>query len=322
MVLNKTSDQLEVIKAWPDSLDELLIEYGEYSQRHRDLCDETVKLHHFYLKRFFTRIHVTTSTELFSWLSFTTIQEYCFSYKEEFGHGSQKNMHFALRSFFRFCKNKQYIRTDLSSAVPAIHTRRLSQVPRGIDSENISLLLGSIDQSTPVGLRDFSIIQLLSVYGIRGVQIRRLTLKNIDWHNDRIFFPSAKGGKSVVEPLLIEVGNALLSYIQKGRPTITSYNEVFLTSNEPFRPFFTAGSLSGMIARRLRSAQITLLKTVSVGTHSFRHAFASRMVGHVPLKHISDMLGHRDPISTLIYTKIDFKSLQEASLEWPEEEEQ
>ena len=311
---------IEALKPVPTTLDKLLIEYGNFSQRNRNLCDDTVKEHRMYMKRFFSRIHISTPKNLFSWISLKNIQQYCFSYAEEFGRGSQRWMYFSLRNFLRFCKNKGYLSTDFSLAVPAIHKKRLSHVPRGIDTESISLLLESIDQSTPLGLRDFAIIQLLSVYGVRGIQVRRLTLQDIDWHNDIIYFPSVKGGKPVIQSLRVEVGNALLSYIQKARPTTTSYQEVFLTSRKPFQPFLTSGSLSGIVAHRLRSAPITLPETVSCGTHSFRHAFATRMVGHVPLKHISDMLGHRDLSCALIYTKVDFKSLKETTLEWPEEE--
>jgi hypothetical protein len=41
------------------------------------------------------------------------------------------------------------------------------------------------------------------------------------------------------------------------------------------------------------------------------------MIGRVPFKDLVDMLGHRDPSSTLIYGKIDRAALTEAALPWP-----
>ena len=55
------------------------------------------------------------------------------------------------------------------------------------------------------------------------------------------------------------------------------------------------------------------------GPHGFRHAFASRLLGNGhSLKTIADMLGHRDINSTFIYTKVDFRTLADVPLDWPE----
>jgi site-specific recombinase XerD len=56
-----------------------------------------------------------------------------------------------------------------------------------------------------------------------------------------------------------------------------------------------------------------------LGPQSFRHAFATRMLGRgQSLKVIADMLGHRRISSSLIYTKVDFQMLGRLPLEWPE----
>jgi len=86
---------------------------------------------------------------------------------------------------------------------------------------------------------------------------------------------------------------------------------------EPFGPIPAANELSEVIRRRIRRLGMVLPDGVSYGTHGFRHAFASRMVGKVPFKDLVVQLGHRDPASTLVYSKVDLDSLRQAALPWP-----
>jgi integrase len=92
--------------------------------------------------------------------------------------------------------------------------------------------------------------------------------------------------------------------------------EVFLTLTTAV-PLPDSSHLSKVIHRRLERADLIVPECVSRGTHGFRHAFAVRMTGQVPFKDVVDMLGHRDPSSTMIYAKTDVQTLQQAALPWP-----
>jgi site-specific recombinase XerD len=56
-----------------------------------------------------------------------------------------------------------------------------------------------------------------------------------------------------------------------------------------------------------------------MGSHAFRHAFATRMLQQgQSIKTIADLLGHRNINSAFIYTKVDMETLKQAPLDWPE----
>jgi len=56
-----------------------------------------------------------------------------------------------------------------------------------------------------------------------------------------------------------------------------------------------------------------------LGPHGFRHGFATRMLNSgQSLKTIADLLGHRNLDSTFIYAKVDFETLKQLPLDWPE----
>lgn len=298
---------------------ELIDEYVAYARRVRGLEEETVKEQRLYLGRFLATQPVSSRAKLFASLTSGCIRRFVFEYAEGHGPGSRQWMQMALRSFLRFCHHRGYLPCDLSGAVPAFRSRRLSSVPKAIDDRSIGLLLESLDGKSPLAVRDLAIIVLLLTYGVRGVQVRRLRLDDIDWAENQIRFQAVKRGKCVVQHLTPEVGNSLLAYIRDARPNESPYPEVFLTSRRPFHPFNWSGSLASIIASRLRRIGARLPDGVSHGTHSFRHAFASRLAGQVPLKDIADMLGQRDLSSVFIYSKVNFKALREAALPWPDE---
>jgi integrase len=224
----------------------------------------------------------------------------------------------ALRSFLAFCHVRAYTATNLGTAVPAFRSQALADLPRAVDTPSILALSRSLERRGRPGLRDAAMVCLLATYGVRGLHLRRLRLGDIDWAGNRIRFAALKGGRPIEQPLTAEAGNRLLAYLRQARPA-SRYAEVFLSAQPPHGPLRAASSLSSIMARRLRQAGIRLPGGVSHGTHSFRHAFACRLVGRVPLKHLADMLGHSDPASTLIYGKVDFSALQRAALPWPEE---
>lgn len=220
----------------------------------------------------------------------------------------------ALRAFLDFGHLSGYMPMDLSRSVPSVRSYAFSKTPKGISDEHAHALLHSIDRSTPLGKRDYAILQLLYTYGIRGGQVRGLRMEDIDWRNDRILFHPRKRGKRSLLPLTDSVGEALLDYLRNGRPQV-AFPQLFVTALAPFQPLRDASTLSKMVVRRLRHAGIELKKK---GPNAFRHCFAGRMVnrGH-SLKSIADILGHRRLATTFIYTKVDFSNLAKVALEWP-----
>jgi len=301
----------------PPSLRTLIELFCSDALRVRCVAEETVNAEILYLIRFFRHFGLPDSIDkLVCMVSPGSISTFLVEYSEGNRPGSIRWMQVSLRSFLRFAYRLALFDRDFSALVPVQSIRRLGTVPRSFPDECIARLRSGIDRSSPAGLRDSAIICLLAVYGVRGVQVRRLRLDDIDWRNERIHFPTAKGGRPVEQHLMPEAGNLLSGYIRSARPS-SEHSEIFLTLREPFRPLPNAAYLSETIKRHIERLGLVLPDGVSHGTHGFRHAFASRMVGKVPFKDLVDQLGHRDPASTLIYSKVDLDGLRQAALPWP-----
>jgi len=299
----------------PDTFQALSDQY--YNQRCQDICERSAGKENVYIRRFFNFFGPPDMPgNLFSVICPKSLISFIIKYDSEHGHGSKHMMHTALRSFLRFAYRAGYLSSDFSPLAPNIHVRRLGRIMRSIPNESIKALFESIDCNAPAGLRDKAIICLLATYGVRGVQIRQLCLEDINWVDETIHFRAAKRGKPIDQFLTTQAGNCLTEYIINARNG-SSHNEVFLTTDASVKPLTESSQLSSIIAKRFQQAGITLPEGVSYGSHGFRHSFASSLYGKIPFKDIVDMLGHRDPSSTLIYGKVDVETLRKAALPWP-----
>ncbi len=288
--------------------------YVEYLRHDRALADSTSGIYSHYLIPFLQSLNGTDILRSLAEVSPRQIHAFFAKHAQGKADTTRGQIQATLRTFFAFCAKQGYVVGHLAEAVPKVFSYRLAQLPRHVSEQDAHKLLDSIDRSTPVGRRDYAMVLLLHTYGVRGAQIRALRLADIQWRHSRVRFRSCKGGKEIIDPLTDQVGESLLDYLRHGRPE-TAYREVFLTDRAPFHPL-NADNLYLRIASRLRRVGVS---GAALGPHALRHGFATRLLnGGQSLKTIADMLGHRDVNSTFIYTKIDFKTLQQLPLDWPE----
>jgi integrase/recombinase XerD len=173
----------------------------------------------------------------------------------------------------------------------------------------IEAVLAATNRKTPVGKRDYAMILLLATYGLRGIEVVRLRLDDIDWRMQLLHIRKRKAGNRSTYPLSPAVGEAILTYLQDIRKA-SPYREVFLRLTAPFTPF-ARGSLRTQVLEYFKRANI---RVAHAGTHSFRYSCAQRLFEEgMPLKSIGDFLGHRDPNSTERYTKIALDQLREVA---------
>jgi site-specific recombinase XerD len=60
------------------------------------------------------------------------------------------------------------------------------------------------------------------------------------------------------------------------------------------------------------------IQATNSGAHQFRHGLATEMLRQgASLSEIGELLGHRHPQTTKIYTKVDIKALRTLALPWP-----
>jgi integrase/recombinase XerD len=216
----------------------------------------------------------------------------------------------ALREFLRYAHRQGVLASELSRTVDRPRTYRLSDIPRSITQAEVSQVLACVDRSSTRGKRDYAALVLLATYALRSREIAALTLDHIDWKRERLSVPGRKGGHSTAFPLSSTAGEALVDYLQHGRPP-SAERQVFFMAFAPVRPI-SHTAVSKLATKYLLQAGIEVPRP---GSHTLRHSCVQRLVdADFPLKTIGDFVGHRSPKTTEIYTKVAVESLREIAL--------
>jgi integrase/recombinase XerD len=224
-----------------------------------------------------------------------------------------KLMTTALRSFLRYARYRGEVDVDLAAAVPIVPNWSMTTIPRAITPDQVRQLLASIDQRSGTGRRDYAILLLLARLGLRSGEVASLKLDDIDWEAGQLSVRGKSGRRNEL-PLTPEVGKAIAAYLKSGRPHSTS-RCVFLRARAPLRGFQGASGIGSIVRHSVQRGGVD---TPSMGAHQFRHGLATEMLRQgASLGEIGDVLGHRHPQTTSIYTKVDVEALRRLALPWP-----
>jgi len=219
-----------------------------------------------------------------------------------------------LRGFFKYLYEKEIILVDMAYFIPKDNYVSQSMLPSYYTEEEIDKLLNAIDRGTAVGKRDYAILLIAARLGLRASDIARLKFKNLHWKNSTIVLRQYKTGKDLTLPLLPAIGNAILDYIQYGRPCSSEKKNVFLLAVSPFMPIGSQ-SISTMVHRRFVDSGINIAKRRH-GAHALRHSLVKELLKNkqaVPV--ITEVLGHKNTESTKHYIRIDTESLRQCALD-------
>jgi integrase/recombinase XerD len=220
----------------------------------------------------------------------------------------------ALRSFLHYLLYRGDVQHDLAGAFPTIANWSMTSIPRAIPPDLVRRLLASINRRTAIGRRDYAILLLLSRLGLRASEVAGIVLEDIDWNAGTLII-RRKGGRHSTLPLPAEVGAAITAYLRNGRPRNNNCRSVFLRSRAPFKGFLGPVAITSVVRNNLARAGIN---APTKGAHQFRHGLATDLLRHgASLMEIGELLGHRSPETTRIYTKVDLKALQPLALPWP-----
>lgn len=215
---------------------------------------------------------------------------------------------YIMKMFCKFLLNEGYVKYSLGALLDSVKSPQREKVPSVYSPDEIALIENSINRSDFGGRRLYAMFLLASRLGLRVSDIIRVRFSNLDWDKCTISITQYKTKHAVILPLLTDVGNAIIDYLQAERPT-SDDEHVFISMRPPFRGVSRSTVWLGLQDAIRKSGVNTQRRRH--GIHAFRHSLASQLLSHdTPLPIISSSLGHASMTSTSNYLRVDLKKLR------------
>jgi integrase/recombinase XerD len=223
-------------------------------------------------------------------------------YKEKLDSRSVARHLVSLRSLYKFAMMEELAPLDPTENLESPKTRK--SLPSYLRVDEIDRILAAPDLSTPVGLRDRAMLEVLYSSGLRVSELLNLRLSDVDIRIGCVRC-IGKGNKERLVPIGRKAIAAVEQYLAESRPK-------FARSGSP--PPHNQILFLTRIGRRL--SRITIWKImhdygVKLGLrgrltpHKLRHSFATHLLERgADLRSVQLMLGHADISTTQIYTHV------------------
>jgi len=208
----------------------------------------------------------------------------------------------SIHAFFKFMRLEGIRVDDPSELIETPKQERA--LPAVLALEEVDRFLASIDSSTPRGLRDRALFELIYSCGLRISEAADLSFDRL-YLKERVIRVVGKGRKERLVPFGEEAAIWLERYIEEGRPALAKGKTDRIFLNQAGKGISRKGIWKRFDGLRDSSG-------VKAKVHTFRHSFATHLLaGGADLRTVQELLGHSDISTTQIYTHIDPESLRD-----------
>lgn len=215
----------------------------------------------------------------------------------------------SLRSFYDFLLKNKIISVNYFDEVEA--PKAPKRLPKMIKESEIEMLFNACDQNTPLGLRNYCILEVLYGCGLRVSELCALEIKDIDFIEHTIVV-HGKGSKDRVVIMFEEMANDLRRYISTFRLDL-----LYLSKEQENRHVFLNKNGTTLTPRGVRVILNKLIsdcgETFHLSPHMLRHSFATALLNHgADLRSVQELLGHENLSTTQIYTHVTFENVKKS----------
>lgn len=206
----------------------------------------------------------------------------------------------SLRKFHQYLKRESIVSDDPMQLIDT--PKKASTLPKAISPQAIEQLLEAPDTTTPLGVRDRTILELMYATGLRISEL--VNLKLSDMHLTMGFIQTmGKGEKERIIPLGEFASQWLDHYLEGARVYLQDQSAE--TSEYVFLNSRGKGLSRQGVWKKVKQLALEAGIDQNVTPHTLRHSFATHLLENgADLRMVQELLGHADISTTQIYTHI------------------
>lgn len=209
------------------------------------------------------------------------------------------------KRYFRWAVRERLLLADPTLRLQA--ARQPVRVPKTLTEAQVEALLAAPDVSTPLGLRDRAMLELLYASGLRVSELVGLKTVHVSLAEGALR-ATGKGARERLVPFGEEAHGWLERYLAGARGSILGgqvSDALFVTAR--------GGPMSRqMFWKLIKQHALRGGVHVPLSPHTLRHAFATHLLNHgADLRAVQMLLGHADISTTTIYTHVARERLRQ-----------
>lgn len=213
---------------------------------------------------------------------------------------SQARILSSIKTFFVYLQLSEVIESSPAEFIPAPKCNR--HLPDTLSLEEVDLIINSVESTTPKGIRDCAILEVLYSCGVRVSELTSLRLSDL-FFGEGYLRVVGKGDRERLIPISEQLKERVERYLEVRKKGV---NTDILFLNNRGRALTRV-----MIFTIIKSATLSAGITKNVSPHTFRHSFATHLLqGGASIRQVQEMLGHESITTTEIYTHLEMDDLR------------
>lgn len=213
-----------------------------------------------------------------------------------------------LSAFFAFLLDEGLIALDPTRRLE--RPRASSTLPGNVLSQaEVKRLLKAVDVTTPTGVRDKALVELMYATGVRRSELLGIDLGDLRHDERELVVRGGKGGKDRLLPVTRTAWHEVMAYLERGRPALVTKH-----------PESSCALFLSTLGRRMSESNILwVLRDLGeaaglrrgLSPHSLRRTFATHLMqAGTNLRVIQELLGHEKLSTTTVYLRLSTKELR------------